>query len=197
MTETKPKDVKTIIKEADEIKCAVQRSIYLINEFLDGPMCGRCLPCPMASYEMRVIFNRMSEGDGTPGDIEAVKRLAPDMQELSMCKKGKDISGFIIDLINSSKSEFESHIEKACPAKECKPLFTYKVIPEKCVSCGDCLEACKDNAIVGEKRVSYRSGYLPFEIADERCTRCDECIKICKYDAIEIVDEKELSEVTA
>ena len=94
-------------------------------------------------------------------------------------------------------TEFESHIEKACPAKECKPLFTYKVIPEKCVNCGDCLEACKDNAIVGEKRVSYRSGYLPFEIADERCTRCDECIKVCKYDAIEIVDEKELSEVTA
>jgi ferredoxin len=53
--------------------------------------------------------------------------------------------------------------------------------------CGDCLEACKYDAILGEKKVRYLSGSLPFEIRKKRCTNCGECVKVCPTGAIEIV----------
>ncbi|HDH02571.1 MAG TPA: NADH-quinone oxidoreductase subunit F, partial [Nitrospirae bacterium] len=81
------------------------------------------------------------------------------------------------------------------PARECNTLFVYRVIPRKCTMCGDCLEACKDFAIIGEKKLPYRLGYLPFEIAEKRCTRCGECIRVCKDNAIEIVDIRETEKI--
>ena len=60
--------------------------------------------------------------------------------------------------------------------------------------CGDCLDVCKDNAIIGEKPKPYLTGYMPFEIAQKRCTKCGECIKFCKDGAIKTVTTKEMAE---
>jgi NAD-dependent dihydropyrimidine dehydrogenase PreA subunit len=56
--------------------------------------------------------------------------------------------------------------------------------------CGICQDVCKDNAIIGEKRKPYLSGYLSFEIVQKRCTKCSECIKVCPYNAIELKEIK-------
>jgi energy-converting hydrogenase A subunit P len=53
--------------------------------------------------------------------------------------------------------------------------------------CGKCLDACQYNAVIGEPREMYRSGYLPYEIRLQRCTRCGECVKVCPTGAIELV----------
>ncbi len=44
MTETKEKKTIDIKKEADEIACPVKRAVYFVDEFLKGPMCGKCFP---------------------------------------------------------------------------------------------------------------------------------------------------------
>ena len=75
---------------------------------------------------------------------------------------------------------------------ECLALIEYRVIPDKCNMCGLCQDACKYSAIQGEKKKTYRSGYLPFEIRQKRCTKCGECIKVCPTRAIEIVDIKQV-----
>jgi ferredoxin len=195
MTEQKELKVEDIKKNADEIKCPVQRSLYFVTEFLAGPMCGRCFPCSMGSYEARIRLLNLASGEGTEADLHALKRIAGDMLEASMCKKGKDTAKFILEWMGTDVSQ--AHVGGKCPDKDCLPLIRYLIIPEKCTMCGLCMEVCKDNAIFGRKKKLYMSGYLPFEVRQKRCTKCGECIKVCPEGAIELVDARTTEPVGA
>lgn len=194
MTEQKEKKLEDIKKEAEEKKCHVQKALYYIDEFLSGPMCGKCLPCSLGSYEARVRLDNIVQGKGTEVDLYALKRIANEMLEGSICKKGKDTAKFILDWM--STDIYREHIEGKCPDMECLALIEYRIIPERCIMCGDCQEVCKYNAIMGEKKVTYLSGYLPFEIRQKRCVKCGDCIKVCPTNAIIIVDVKEKEPVS-
>lgn len=189
MTEEKEKRLEDIRKEAEEKGCPVQKALYFVDEFLAGPMCGRCFPCSMGSYEARIRLRRIVEANATEEDIERLQRIANNMLVSSMCKKGKDTAQFISEKI--TMEEFKRHLNGECPKVECKSYIKYIIIPERCTMCGLCQDVCKDNAIIGERRKPYLSGYLPFEIAQKRCTRCGECIKVCPEGAIIIVGIKE------
>lgn len=190
MTELKEKKVEDIKKEAEEnIRCPVNKALYYTREFLAGPMCGKCFPCEMGTYEMRIRLQNIVQGIGSESDLIAVKRIANDMLEASMCKKGKDTARFILEWMDTDV--YNEHIEGRCPDKECKALIEYKIISEKCIMCGICKEVCKYNAIIGEKKKPFLSGYLPFEIRQMRCVKCGDCLPVCPTDAIVIVDVKE------
>jgi NAD-dependent dihydropyrimidine dehydrogenase PreA subunit len=192
MTEEKEKKLKDIRKEADAIKCVVRQALYLVEEFLEGPMCGKCFPCEMGAYEARVRLEGLVAGSGRDDDIDALRRIADHMALTSRCKKGKDVAGFLHEWLGSE--EFSEHLNRVCRTTECTALMKYLVIPEKCTVCGECQEVCKDNAVIGEKKLPFRSGYLPFEISQKRCTKCGECIKVCPSDAIEFVGITEKTE---
>jgi NAD-dependent dihydropyrimidine dehydrogenase PreA subunit len=185
----KEKKLEDIKKEAEGKKCPVQKALYFVDEFLVGPMCGRCFPCSFGSYEARIRLRNLSEGAGSEEDVLRLKRIAENMLEASMCKKGKDTAKFIMDYIDTET--FRGHLAGICPERECHSLIKYVILPEKCTMCGICLDVCKDNAIIGEKRKSYLSGYQPYEIAEKRCTKCGDCVKVCPVNAIEIITEKE------
>ena len=189
--ELKVEDIK---KLAEEKGCPVQKSLYYITEFLSGPMCGRCFPCAFGSYEAKIRLQNIVEGKGTEADIDAIKRIASDMIEASMCKKGKDTARFILEWMETGI--FHEHIRGRCPSRECKAFIEYMIVPEKCIMCGLCREACKYNAIVGEKKKPFLSGYLPFEIRQKRCVKCGDCIKVCPTDAIIVVDLVDIKEKT-
>lgn len=188
MAEQKEKKVEEIKKEADTKKCPVNKALYYIDEFLAGPMCGKCFPCEMGVYEARIKLKDITEGKGSEKDIFAIKKIAMEMQDSSRCKRGKDTASFILEWMGTGI--FKEHIEGRCPDRECLGLLEYKIIPEKCIMCALCQEACKYNAIIGEKKKSFLSGYLPFEIRKKRCVKCGDCIKVCPTEAIIIVDVK-------
>ena len=177
--ELKVEDIKAA---AEQRGCPVQRALYYVTEFLAGPMCGRCFPCAMGSYEARIRLQRLVDGQGSDADVAALKRIAEDMAEASFCKKGKDTAKFILDWM--AADVFKTHAAGACPDMTCPALVEYRIIPEACTSCGDCKDVCAFSAIHGEKRKSFKSGYLPFEIRQKKCTRCGECIKVCPSQAI-------------
>lgn len=195
MTEVKEKKVDEIKKEAEEIRCPVRRALYYTEEFLSGPMCGKCFPCALGAYEARVRLQNIVSGRGTEADLSAIRRISDEMLLTSRCKKGKDTAEFILEWM--ATDAFKEHIEGRCPERDCRAYIEYRIIPEACTLCGLCKDVCKDNAIIGEKKVPYRSGYLPFEIRQKRCTKCGECIKVCPSDAIEIIDIKAEEEVKA
>lgn len=189
MTEVKEKKVEDIKKEAEEIiKCPVNKALYYTREFLSGPMCGKCFPCEMGTYEMAIRLQNIVEGKGTDTDILAIKRIATNMLDSSMCKKGKDTARFILEWMDTEV--YNEHIEGRCPDMECKAFIEYMIIPEKCIMCGLCQEACEYNAIFGEKKKPFLSGYLPFEIRQKRCVKCGDCVAVCPTEAVVIVDVK-------
>ena len=186
--EAPKKDMKDVLASAEQFKCSVQRSQKCVEEFLSEPMCGKCHPCMLGSYEALVRLKRISAGVGNESDIHAVRRIAEEMLEGSRCIKGKDTAKF---LLTELKGEvFAEHLGGKCSAHECPNYIMYKVIPEKCVMCGLCKDACRYNAVLGEKRSSFRAGYLPFEIRQKRCVKCGDCLPACPYGAIEVVEEK-------
>ncbi|UCH81934.1 MAG: 4Fe-4S binding protein [Nitrospiraceae bacterium] len=185
----KMEDVKA---KADEKQCAVQKALTFVEEFLAEPMCGRCFPCSMGSYEAQIRLKRLTDGSATEEDIAAVRKIADVMSEASMCKKGKDTAKYLQEDVDLN--DLANHVTGVCQKNECMEFTRYMIIPENCTMCGDCLEACKDNAILGEKKKPYYSGYLPYEIVQKRCTKCGECLKVCRFDAVKTVTAKEMAE---
>jgi ferredoxin len=185
MTE-QPVKMKDLLEEAEKIACPVRRTLSFVEAFLEGPMCGRCFPCSMGSYEARKRLTSISTATGTEQDMDALRTIAEKMLVMSMCKRGKDTARVILD--NMGKPDFGEHLAGRCRERMCTDLIEYRIVPEKCTRCGLCLDACRDNAIVGEKQVSYKSPFLPFEIRQKRCTKCGDCIKVCPTDAIVVVN---------
>jgi len=186
--EQKEKNLEDIRKEAEEKSCPVQMVLYFINEFLSGPMCGKCFPCSLGTQEAKIRLIKIAQHLDTPtvSDIAALRRIAKVMIEASRCKKGKDTGRFITEQLEKSRDEFLSHIDSTCAKKECIFRTEYIINPDLCIRCGKCLGACKYNAIRGSVITSRVPYSLPFEIRQEKCTRCGECVLVCPTEAIDI-----------
>ena len=189
------KENKTNEPKVDDIKaaaegkgCPVQKAKYYITEFLSGPMCGKCLPCSLGSYEAWLRLDRLIEGRGGEPDVAALRRIATEMLDGSMCKKGKDTAKFILDWMDTDV--YREHIEGRCPDQKCLAFIEYTVVPEKCTMCGLCKDACHYGAVHGDKSKPFLSAYRPFEIRQKKCVKCDECRKVCPEEAIVILDIK-------
>jgi NAD-dependent dihydropyrimidine dehydrogenase PreA subunit len=186
---TKERKLEDIKKEAEERVCALQKVLYFIEEFLAGPMCGKCYPCSLGTAEAGIRLNKIKKhpGNFSNADLQTLKRIGVNLIEGSFCKKGRDAGTYIIDVLTNSAQEFEQHVSGVCQAKACLSLVEYIINPELCVMCGECSEACKHDAITGEKRKAYLSGYFPFEIRQTRCVKCGECVAVCPTGAIEVI----------
>lgn len=62
----------------------------------------------------------------------------------------------------------------------------YKITKE-CISCGMCMEECKNNAIIPESNTKL---YSKMKIINKRCNDCGDCFEICKVGAIEDLYEE-------
>jgi NAD-dependent dihydropyrimidine dehydrogenase PreA subunit len=189
VTEEKGKKLEDIRKEAEEKACPVQRILYYIDEFIAGPMCGKCYPCALGTQEAKIRLIRISQhlDNVSASDIDVLKRIGVQMVAGSFCKKGKDTGRFITEILTSSEEEFNQHISGACSQKECIIRTEYVINPDLCIQCGRCLEVCKYDAIISRRKKPFSSGYFPFEIRQKWCTRCGECVKVCPTEAIEVI----------
>jgi NADH-quinone oxidoreductase subunit F len=181
------KNLKDIAEEAKGITCSASRALYFVREFLRGPMCGKCFPCSFGAYEAMLRLKDITSGTGGQEDIDAIRGIAEKMLVMSMCKKGKDTAEYMIECLGAP--DFGNHVVTGtCEHKVCKAFIEYRNVPENCIRCGACQDACKFDAIHGEKQVSYKCCYLPFEIRQRRCVKCGECIKVCPSKAIVVVN---------
>lgn len=176
---------------SEEKRCSVQEAIKYIDDFLAGPMCGRCFPCSLGSYEAEVGLKRIAEGQGTASDIAILERIATQILEGSMCKKGKDTAIFLKESLKRHSEIYVEHVAGRCREKECLALTIYCIIPEKCELCGLCQDVCRYDAIVGQKQVLFFTGFVPFQIRLKKCVKCGDCLGACPYGAIEVISGKE------
>ena len=180
-----------IFHDVEKKACPVQKSLTFIEEFIEGPMCGRCYPCSFGTEEAKLRLLRITqklEGAGEE-DINALKTIASNMIEASFCKKGRDTGRFLSEILSSSEEEFRLHLSGICSNRECITSISYLINPDLCIRCGECLKKCKFEAIMAKASELKPAEYTYFEIKQKVCTRCGECIKYCPTGAIEIISK--------
>lgn len=164
---------------ADETTCMVDLARYFMT-FTQEESCGKCIPCRVGTRVMLTILERICAGNGQPRDLEYLSSLGENVKLASLCGLGQTAPNPVLSTLRYFREEFEAHIfERKCPAKVCKGLITYSVIPAKCTGCLVCLRNCAANAVRGEK-------LQPHWIDAGKCTRCGMCASACKFDAIEV-----------
>ena len=147
MMEAKEPRVQEILAEAElNFKCPVRRGLLYMGKFASSPICGRCLPCSLGSYEAGERLRKLADGKGAEADLLALRRIMNQMIVGSLCKKGKDTGRFVLE--GMSTGIYEEHIEGRCSDRECVSLMEYRVIPDKCVMCGICKEICSYRAVI-------------------------------------------------
>ncbi len=161
----------------DETTCMVDLARYFMN-FVQQESCGQCLPCRWGTQVMLEMLTRICDGQGQPGDIEALERLAKTVKVSSLCGLGQTAPNPVLSTLRYFRAEYEAHIyDKRCPAGVCRGLITYEIDPDLCTGCMVCARNCPVEAITGEKQQLH-------VINPELCTRCGMCMQVCKFEGV-------------
>ncbi len=169
----------------DESTCMVDVAKYFMN-FLKDESCGKCTTCREGTKRMHEILTEISEGRGKPEHIQLLEELGWVTAEASLCALGGTAPNPVLSTIRYFRQEYEEHIlNKRCPAKVCRPLLRYRILPEVCTMCGRCAKVCPEKAISGKTKTKKERG-IPFKIDEQKCIKCGMCFDTCKFEAIEV-----------
>jgi NADH:ubiquinone oxidoreductase subunit F (NADH-binding)/(2Fe-2S) ferredoxin/Pyruvate/2-oxoacid:ferredoxin oxidoreductase delta subunit len=156
----------------DEDTCMVDIALYFLR-FIEEESCGKCSPCRVGTRRMADILARVAAGEGDPGDLERLGKLAVTVAQGSLCGLGQTAPNPILTTLRYFRDEYLAHIDgKACPALVCKGLIAFTIDPAKCVGCLLCLKACPSNAIAGERKKVH-------VIDQSACIKCGACYNVC------------------
>jgi len=162
---------------------------HFYNDDSKDGMCSKCHPCKLGIFDAIKIFEAIQAGKGREKDLAQLKRIAVDVKDGGMCKKGKDHADILSAFLAAAGADLERHIKGVCTHHECAQLVRYEINGTLCTMCDKCREACKDFAIEGQKKQPYKTGFTPYRIRQQRCTHCGECIKVCPEKAVVIVEK--------
>jgi NADH:ubiquinone oxidoreductase subunit F (NADH-binding)/formate hydrogenlyase subunit 6/NADH:ubiquinone oxidoreductase subunit I/(2Fe-2S) ferredoxin len=168
----------------DEETCMVELARYFL-EFTQNESCGKCTPCRVGTRQMLTILERMTNGQGRPGDVEELERLGKTVKATSLCGLGQTAPNPALSTIRYFREEYDAHVLRhECPAGVCRSLLHYVIDPEKCIGCELCVQACPTHGISGEHKE-------PHHIDQARCIHCGACRDACRSGAIRGVTKAE------
>ncbi len=157
---------------ADSDTCIVDLAKYFLS-FTQAESCGECVLCREGTMQMLEILTDITEGRGKPEDMDLLSELGEAIKSGSLCALGGTAPNPVLTTIKYFREEYEAHInEKRCPAKVCKNLISFHILPEKCEGCLICLRNCPVDAIIGGKRMIH-------VIDQSKCTKCGTCVDVC------------------
>ena len=152
----------------------------LLKEVQSHPCkdCGKCVFGYEGITQLEMILKDITEKKGRSADKELMEDLAGLMEKQSLCEDGEDIAKAVKEALAVQGEVFDEHIsKKGCRAGVCKKFMTYHILASKCIGCGDCMDVCEDEAILGKKKFVH-------VIDLDECTLCGKCMEACDEDAI-------------
>jgi len=106
----------------DEDTCMVDMAKFFLS-FTQAESCGKCVPCRVGTRQMLNILERITRGEGKPGDIERLEKLAQVVKTGALCGLGQTAPNPVLTTIRYFRDEYEEHVKKHyCRAGVCKEL---------------------------------------------------------------------------
>ena len=169
----------------DEDNCMVDVAKFYM-EFICDESCGKCTPCRIGTKRMLEILTRITEGQGTMEDLDALEELSRTVKANSLCALGQTAANPINSTLAHFRDEYIAHIvDKKCPAHVCKNLMEYYSDPDKCIGCGMCHRGCPVDCIHKTDYIAPGHKMTSWKIDSSACAKCGSCISVCRFGAIE------------
>ena len=106
----------------DEDTCMVDLARFFLS-FTQVESCGKCVPCRVGTRQMLDILERITRGEGQPGDIERLEKLSHLIKSAALCGLGQTAPNPVLTTIRYFREEYEEHINKGyCRAGVCKHI---------------------------------------------------------------------------
>ena len=161
----------------DEDSCMVDIARYFLD-FTHHESCGKCTPCRMGSQHLLRLLTEITDGNGTPAHLEALKRIGETVRDGSLCGLGQTAPNPVLTAVRYFADEYLDHIrDHRCSAGVCKSLLTFSIDAELCTGCTACSKACPPRVISGEKKEVH-------VIDESGCIKCGACFEACAFDAV-------------
>ncbi len=116
----------------DDENCMADVARYFLD-FTQKESCGKCVPCRLGTKQMLDILEQITSGEGKPEDIDLLEEIGEAVKAGSLCGLGQTAPSPVLTTLRYFRDEYEAHIrEKLSPAKACRELVCYRLLPEKC-----------------------------------------------------------------
>ena len=155
-----------------------------VDKLLQYVRAHKCLDCGKCNFgyegaaQLEMTLNDITMKKARSTDMDQLRKLCTLMKTQVLCEDGTDLAETALAAMEKYADDFASHVAKrSCRAGVCRRFVTYHILADKCIGCGECADACDDDAIQGRKKFIH-------VIDQDECTQCGKCKEACEEDAI-------------
>ncbi|GJM06593.1 MAG: NADH-quinone oxidoreductase subunit F [marine bacterium B5-7] len=94
----------------DDKTCMVSAARTMMR-FYDEESCGQCTPCREGSGWVYRIIDKIYRGEGEPGDVDLLARVAKNIEGRTICAFGEAIAWPVAGLLKHFRHEFDYMVE--------------------------------------------------------------------------------------
>lgn len=109
--------------------------LYEYAKAIQQYSCGQCIPCRAGTRVIRDIMEKIVNGEGSEGDIDALYQISQNISLSSMCEIGQSSPVVFVELIKNNRDIFL----EAVRSKRKAELGNYEV---KTIQTAPCMQAC-------------------------------------------------------
>ena len=154
-------------------ECIVDACVQIMNKTYEAS-CGKCVLCREGTSQFKQIVTEMTTGKAKATDSDLIKEVSEIISIGAYCPFGQNMTKPLTSAMELFADEFEAHIKKKeCKCGKCyKAAALYFIDPDECQGCGDCIDACPEDAIEG------KDGFIHI-IDQDLCEQCGKCVAAC------------------